>query len=311
MGSKRKIADKIVDHILEHNPNCKYVYDLFGGGGAISFELLQRKQIKQVFYNELNTGVVELLKHIRNEGITDDMYKWVSREEFFKHKDGNDWYAGFVKTVYSFGNNPEKGYLFGKDIEEIKRQAHEIVLNKDLDCLVSFNKHFGTNLNIAKMIGNTINDRRLQFQRILTEQVKDKKVFKGFCVNEDNSMRNVCQQLERLQQLEQLEQLEISNLSYEQVPITTPIDETIIYLDPPYKGTEKYQCDINHDDLLKYIKESPHKIYVSGYEMEGLHEVFKTEHRSILSSTANNKVIEKMFCNRKESSNTKIPFSWK
>ena len=37
MGSKRKIAPKIVDFILDQNPDCKYIYDLFGGGGAVSF----------------------------------------------------------------------------------------------------------------------------------------------------------------------------------------------------------------------------------------------------------------------------------
>ena len=37
MGSKRKLAKDIVDFIMERNPNVKYFYDLFGGGGAISF----------------------------------------------------------------------------------------------------------------------------------------------------------------------------------------------------------------------------------------------------------------------------------
>ena len=65
MGSKRRLAQKIVDYILLHNPETKYVYDVFGGGGAISFEFLQRKQIKKVYYNELNTGVCELLRKIQ------------------------------------------------------------------------------------------------------------------------------------------------------------------------------------------------------------------------------------------------------
>jgi len=33
MGSKRKLAPKIVDFILAENPQAKYVFDLFGGGG--------------------------------------------------------------------------------------------------------------------------------------------------------------------------------------------------------------------------------------------------------------------------------------
>ena len=78
MGSKRKIAKPIIDYILAHNPNAKYVYDLFGGGGAMSFEFLQRKQIKKVVYNELNTGVCELLRKIQVDGVTEDFYSYLN-----------------------------------------------------------------------------------------------------------------------------------------------------------------------------------------------------------------------------------------
>lgn len=67
MGSKRKLSKTIIDYILIHNPNVKYIYDLFGGGGSMSFEALQRKQIKKVFYNELNTGVTERLNHCKRD----------------------------------------------------------------------------------------------------------------------------------------------------------------------------------------------------------------------------------------------------
>ena len=49
MGSKRALSKLIVNYILENNPKTKYIYDLFGGGGAISFEFLQRPQIKKLF----------------------------------------------------------------------------------------------------------------------------------------------------------------------------------------------------------------------------------------------------------------------
>ena len=53
LGSKRKLATPIIDYILANNPKTKHFYDLFGGGGAMSFEALKRKKIKQVHYNEL------------------------------------------------------------------------------------------------------------------------------------------------------------------------------------------------------------------------------------------------------------------
>jgi site-specific DNA-adenine methylase len=44
MGSKRKIAKPLIDYMLNSNPNAKYFYDLFGGGGDMSFEALQRRR---------------------------------------------------------------------------------------------------------------------------------------------------------------------------------------------------------------------------------------------------------------------------
>ena len=42
MGGKRRLSKEIVDHILTAHPHTKYVWDLFGGGGSVSFEFLQR-----------------------------------------------------------------------------------------------------------------------------------------------------------------------------------------------------------------------------------------------------------------------------
>ena len=307
MGSKQRLSKKIVDVILNNNPKCKYVYDLFGGGGSISFEFLKRPQIKKVIYNELNTGVCELLRKIQKEGVTDEFYRWISREDFFKHKDDNDWFGGLLKTCWSFGNNHQKGYMFGKNIEEPKRLLHEVVVNKELDCLEKFNKHFNLSLDISSMNQETINERRLELQRIMTRQVKDKSVLKGFCVNEENSVRHILQQLERLEQLqklEQLQQLEISNKSFENVKITTPIEETIIYLDPPYKNTAGYQCEVDFDFLYEFIEKSPYKIYISEYDLP-FTEVASFDHRSILSSNGFSKTTEKLYCNKQVDKNKK------
>lgn len=127
MGSKRCLSREIVDHILTAHPNTKYVWDLFGGGGAISFEFLQRPQIERV------------------------VYQWVDRDTFNAHKNDDDWFGGLCKVIWSFGNK-QHDYLFGKHIEDLKRQAHECVVNGapfELDG-ISFNN----------LQGNAINERR-------------------------------------------------------------------------------------------------------------------------------------------------------
>ena len=292
MGSKRKLAEGIVDEILMANPNAKYFYDLFGGGGAISFEMLQRRQIKQVHYNELNTGVVNLLKEIQANGINEKMLEFVDRETYDKHKKGDDWYSGFCKTIYSFGSN-QKGYLFGKDVEPIKKLAHEIVVYKNEESFNELSKILDINLP-KELLSLDKTSARLLLSKTVRNFKKD---------------RFELEQLERLQQLErleQLEQLEISNLSYNEVIINTPINETIIYLDPPYENTREYQEDsFNHRELERWINDSPYKIYVSSYHFN-LPLIRSFEHTSSLSAISTNKVVENLYCNQEHKSKYKF-----
>lgn len=279
MGSKRKIAKKIVDYILMNNPNCKYVYDLFGGGASISFEFLQRSQIEKVYYNELNTGVVELLRKIIKDGVTNDFYVWIDRETFYKYKNDDTWFGGLIKTCWSFGNN-QSSYLFGRNVEPYKELMHKIVVNNNCLSLLELSNKLNSDIQMLK--SKKMESRRLYLCNQIKKTVKN---------------QNLNMQLERL---ERLERLELSNLSYDQVQITTPINETIIYLDPPYETKTKYQYRIDYDLLSKYIKNNTYKIYLSSYEFDGLNSVLEIDHRSILSATTNNKVIEKLFCNKKE-----------
>lgn len=88
----------------------------------------------------------------------------------------------------------------------------------------------------------------------------------------------------------------IYNLPYDKVKIDTPVNETIIYLDPPYKDTKKYAMDVDHSKLKDYIDASKYKVYISGYESH-LPHVLELDHVSTLSATNNAKrTVEKLFC---------------
>ena len=224
--------------------------------------------------------------------ITDEFYEWVSREEFNEFKTSTCWKSGVTKTCWSFGNN-QKDYLYSKVIEEDKRLMHEIVVNKCEKSLNTFNDKFGLDF---KNDDNSTTDRRLQLQSYIKTELK---TIDGELKHLQSLQR--LQHLERFQQLERLGQLcelKITNLSYEQVTINTPVDETVIYLDPPYKNKKKYEKDIDYNKLEEWIKSSPYKIYLSSYEFDGLREVANFNHRSTLSATANNKVTERLFCNQ-------------
>ena len=112
------------------------------------------------------------------------------------------------------------------------------------------------------------------------------------------------QQLERLEKIRQFQKLEIQNKSYDEVVIDTPVDETIIYLDPPYENTKQYQKTIDYQKLKDYINNSKYKIYVSSYEFD-LPCVASFKHKSTLSATNKNKeVIERLYCNKEHNKRT-------
>jgi len=293
MGSKRKIAKKIVDFILAENPDCEYVYDLFGGGGAMSFEFASRPEIKRVVYNELNTGVVNLLKKIRDDGVTNEFYEWVTIDQFHSMKNGDDWKSGLVKTCWSFGNR-QITYMYGADIENMKKIAHHVVVDCSNDACDDLEKIIGVKIDREMLKTLSMKERRLWLKKYVTGS------------NKFDHWKY--QHLERLEHLEcvsrliQIKQstifskLELVNKSYDKVEISTPPEKTIIYLDPPYSGTGTYQLDIDHDDLYDYIDKSRHKIYLSSYESP-LKEALSIEHGTKISQKIFNKVQEKLFTN--------------
>lgn len=265
MGSKRKIAPDLILHMANANPSAKHFYDLFGGGGAMSFAALQSGFFESVHYNELNTAVVALLEKIRTDGVTDEFYQWIDRERFFELIKRNDWLAGLAQTCWSFGND-QRTYLYGRKVEPIKRDAHDDVMAAG---------------------GNAYR------QEVLRERKKAGR----FDLEHLERLAHL-ERLSRLERIQHIDDLQITNLDYRSVPIATPPDATIIYCDIPYQGTKEYKhSGFDHDAFFEWCLNSPYKIYVSSYDAP-LECVYELAHRSTLSATANNRVTERLFCNQ-------------
>jgi len=242
MGSKRRLSSKIVNFIIEQHGVIENFYDVFGGGGAISFEALQKHQIENVHYNDINTGVVNLLRKLQKDGITEEFYKWVSREEFNALKLGDSWKSGLIKTCWSFGNN-QKDYLYAKAKEE----------------------HF-------------------------------KSIFlKSGCYVKYN-----IEQLARIANLNKTKKLYITNKSWEFIKDIEFNKNDVIYLDPPYADTKKYQYDVGLFEIEEFMKTTKATVYLSSYEWFEREPVLSIEHKSILSATNNaKKVFENLYCNKR------------
>ena len=232
MGSKRSIAEDIVKLIRIKHPNAKYFYDVFGGGGAVSIQAL--RQGFSVHYNELDERVCNLMKFLvdlKGTGLPKEWWGWVSREKFKEITQSNrkDAYAGMVQCCWSFGNNVKKGYLFGKNIERQKELLHYFIVNQSKDAQRLLKEEFDLDFAIPKE--ENIYDRYLLEYK---PQIRKRCDFK---------LLEHLEQLERIQHLERIQQLQhlvITNKSYDEIKITTPLEETIVYCDPPYRGTTKY-----------------------------------------------------------------------
>lgn len=289
-GSKRKLSGEILKFITSRHYALTDFYDLFGGGGSVSLKAVRDYRFK-VHYNELNKHIYSLLKYLKeNKSLEPKFYEWVTREQFFeqigKSNEEADWYSGFVMSCWSFGNS-QTSYLYGADIEETKRLAHEFIVN---GCLYSMRK---LEIDIPSLLDiKDIQKRRIVFCDYI-----------GKFKNErfDVQSLEIFVQLERiqnLQKLQNLQNLQLTNLSYEDVIITG--NNPVIYCDIPYQGTGEYkEGGFDHSRFYEWAMDCNYPVYVSEYNSP-FTEVKAFTHRSSLSATNNKKkTIEKIFWNGK------------
>lgn len=290
MGSKRKLAGKILHFINSRHGGITDFYDLFGGGGAVSFTAVRDYRFR-VHYNELNSHIYHLVNYLKeNKTLDPKFFEWVTRDEFFrqieKPNEEADWFSGFVMSCWSFGNS-QNSYLYGSDIEELKKMAHQFVVFSDLSAMQKLGIDIPELLNVKD-----IQRRRIVFCDYIKKSLKDTVSLQIL----ENQAR--LQQLERIQNLQNLENLQCTNLSYQNVIISG--NNPVIYCDIPYRGTGEYkEGGLNYDSFYGWVEDCPYPVYISEYSAP-FEEVHAFKHRSSLSATNNKKkTIEKIFFNGK------------
>lgn len=292
MGSKNKLAHELISIMQLYKPNAKYFYDLFGGGGSISFMALQMGYT--VIYNEYDTNLSNFVRYIFNNkehseygSFPREWYKFVTRKKFLEQIKLNTPYAEFCRIVYSFGNN-RKCYLFNPELEKIKHLAHNFVVFNCDDSLHKFNMLNSTNIIMPKE--KTIQGRRLNYQKQIKKNGK----------RIDLERLERLQQLERLQRLEQLEQLQrldILNKSYSDIEIPYDDDDVIIYCDPPYRGTAGYLKEFDIESFDKWVLNNNKTVFISEYNapFNLIHTIDKI---CTLTSISRNVKKENLYINR-------------
>ena len=291
-GSKNKIAENIIAQL----PPAKHFYDLFGGGGAMTHCALLSGKYEFVHYNELNPLVFKTFKMAIN-GEFKGENRWISKEDFERLKDTDP----YVACCYSFGND-FKTYCYAIDREPFKKAVHYSIFFNDNSLL---NKYI--DLKDFKYSSNNIKERRLEFQRFLTvllnENKLDKNICEYFCCS-NNVVRHITQSLESLERLSTINNggVLLSNLSYEQVPIE---NDSVIYCDPPYKNTNTYLDDFNHENFYQWLRECREKsqqVFISEYHMpDDFFEVYSKEKTCLINANTTTYKLEKLYSTLKYS----------
>ena len=217
-GSKKKVSKKIVEIIKQNFGTDKPIYDIFGGGGAITAECMLNGL--EVHYNDLDKDITDMFQRVISQDREWIKTLIVSRDEFLKikNKDIKTVDDNLKLLVNSFGNN-KRNYLYSAEWADMKYNLAIEIINKH-DVFSGY-KQTDTYKNVIRKYSEHKQLECLQQLVCLQQLQRLQRLQQLVCL----------QQLERLQQIEQLES---TNLSYEAF---SDIEDAIFYLDPPYEET--------------------------------------------------------------------------
>ncbi|AGI11164.1 DNA adenine methylase [Lactococcus phage P680] len=198
-GSKKKISKKIIEIIKQNFGTDKPIYDIFGGGGAITAECILNGL--EVHYNDLDKDITNAFERVISQDREWIKTLIVSRDEFFKIKEKeNKTTDDFLKLlVNSFGND-KRSYLYSKEISDLKYNLAKEIIEKH---------------NVFSGYKQTETYKRSIEKYKRLEQL---------------------QQLEQLERPQKLNKIKVTNKSYHTF---SDVSGAILYLDPPYEGSNQ------------------------------------------------------------------------
>ena len=264
-GSKKKISKKIIEIIKQNFGTDKPIYDIFGGGGAITAECILNGL--EVHYNDLDKDITNAFERVISQDRDWIKTLIISRDEFFEIKDKeNKTTDDFLKLLINSFGNAKASYMYNKEISDLKYNlAKEIIEKHDV---------FSGYKQTETYKGSIEKYKRLQqLQRL--------------------------QQLEQLQRLQQLDKVKATNKSYHDF---SEVSGAILYLDPPYEGScqKSYINSFDSQEFYDWAFEiaKTNIVIISSYSIsdERFEVVYSFDKaRSTLESGTRNDKCEKLF----------------
>ena len=278
-GGKTKIAEEIINIL----PAGERFVDLFGGGAAMTHCACVSGKYKSVLYNDVNPLCVQLFNDALNGRFAESVFtpEFISREEFFKRKDVD----GYVKYVWSFGNDG-KSYIYGKHIEPVKRELHNLVVFGMEPDRKIFSEYGISDIDDIQLESQGIKQRRLELKKKLSAKLIrcDMEALKRI-----ENLQNLVNigRLQALERIEALERIDYSAYVYK--------SGDIVYCDPPYQNVSESQkkCYLgelfDNKRFFDWVASRDYPVYFSNYEIndDRFVKVWSKEIKSTLSATNN------------------------
>ena len=273
-GSKKKISKKIIEIIKQNFGTTKPIYDIFGGGGAITAECILNGL--EVHYNDLDKDITNAFERVISQDREWIKTLIISREEFFEVKaKENKTTDDFLKLLVNSFGNKKRNYLYSKEISDLKYKLAKEIIEKH-DVFTGYKQ---------------------------TETYK--KVTSGAEWNWFNAKQEIHKQLEQLPRLQHLDRLQkvnkikATNKSYHDF---SEVSGAILYLDPPYEGTNQdgYINSFDSQEFYDWAFEiaKTNIVIISSYSIsDERFEIvysFDKAHRTIQGGARNDKC-EKLF----------------
>ena len=131
-GSKKKISKKIIEIIKQNFGTTKPIYDIFGGGGAITAECVLNGL--EVYYNDLDKDITNAFERVISQDREWIKTLIVSRTEFTEIKaKENKTTDDFLKLLINSFGNKKVNYMYNKEKSDLKYNlAKEIIEKHDV-----------------------------------------------------------------------------------------------------------------------------------------------------------------------------------
>ena len=268
-NSMEKIAKWIVDML----PAAHTWVEPFAGGCAVTHAAILSGKYKRFIINDITDSAKVFVDAINGKFKNEN--RWISRSDFLELKDED----AYVRLCFSFGND-QKTYCYSREIEPYKRAFHYAVMFNDFKPF----EELGIQLNVSKTF-NSYYERRMHIKRLLIAIRKNKHA---------GDLQSL-QSLESLERLQRLQRLECFSTDYQNVEIKK---DSVIYCDIPYEGTDGYTVgSFGVERFYSWCEKQTEPLFISSYKMpeDRFVCVATFEHRSLLSATTKNKVLEKVF----------------